>query len=189
MRLRPACLLPVSLLLVACASSPPSRAPDLAPAPVAIGTVAKAQAALAPASASLVSGRLVLVGEPGAVRLTGTVGGLPPDARVAFHIHEKGDCSAADASSAGAHFNPAGQAHGGPDTTVRHLGDLDNLTADSRGRVNVEILAPAVVLGGGASNDILGRALVIHAQPDDHHSQPAGNAGSRIACGPIRALP
>lgn len=189
MRAFPSCLVLLSLALAGCASAPRAAAP-VAPAPVlaAQGTLARAQAALAPASASLASGRLVLVAVPEGLRITGTLGGLPAGAAVAFHIHEHGDCRAADASSAGAHFNPLGQAHGGPGRPVRHLGDLDNLVAGPDGRATVEILAPGVVLGGGAANDVLGRALVVHALPDDHHSQPAGNAGARIACGVIRPL-
>ena len=189
MHLRPVCLLSLSLLLTACATAPSVAPPAAAPVLATMGTLERAEAALAPASASLASGRLVLVSEPGAVHLTGILGGLPANAQVAFHIHQTGDCSAVDASSAGPHFNPLGHSHGGPSTASRHLGDLDNLQTDGRGRVSVDIRAPGVVLGGGAANDILGRAVVIHAQPDDQHSQPAGNAGARIACGVIRAQP
>jgi Cu-Zn family superoxide dismutase len=63
---------------------------------------------------------------------------------------------------------------------------MDNLRADAQGRVSVDVRLPAVTLGGGAATDIVGRALVVHANADDYRSQPAGNAGARIACGVIR---
>jgi len=105
-----------------------------------------------------------------------------------FHIHERGDCSAVDASSAGNHFNPSGAAHGRAGTGKHHLGDMDNLRADAQGRANVDIHLKGVTLGGGAATDIAGRALVVHANADDYRSQPAGNAGVRIACGVIRVV-
>lgn len=187
------CLACAVVLLAACSSSPrqqPAAAsPAPAPAPMASsGTVERAEAALAPASASLVSGRLVLQPADGGVRITGTLGGLPANQPAAFHIHERGDCSAVDASSAGGHFNPQSQAHGRSGHGAHHLGDMDNLQADTRGQANVDVKVPGVVLGGGAGNDVLGRAMVVHAQADDYQSQPAGNAGARVACGVIRTV-
>lgn len=190
---RVSCLsLPLALAALAgCASSPSAVAPATpaaAPVLAEVGTVARAEAALAPASASIVSGRLVLTAEPGGVRISGTLGGLRPLQPAAFHVHERGDCSAMDASSAGGHFNPLGQAHGRSGAGAHHLGDMDNLQADARGRSVVDVLLPGVVLGGGAGNDVLGRAIVVHGQADDYHSQPAGNAGARVACGVVRTL-
>lgn len=183
------CLL---VVLAGCSTAPrPPAAPVAQPAPAmaTVGTLARAEAALAPASASLVSGRLVLLSEPGGVRITGTLGGLIANAQAGFHIHERGDCSAVDASSAGGHFNPLSQAHGRSGHGAHHLGDIDNLQASARGVAELDLQLPGVVLGGGAGNDIVGRALVVHAQPDDYRSQPAGNAGVRVACGVIRAVP
>jgi len=179
-------LLPLSaaMLLGACASAPtPAPAP---PVVAAASTAQMAEANLAPASASIVSGRLALVPEAGGVHITGMIGGLQPLQQPAFHVHERGDCSAVDASSAGNHFNPTQQPHGAPGSAGRHLGDMPNLRADARGRANVDVHLSGVTLGGGAANDIAGRALIVHAQPDDYRSQPAGNAGVRIACGIIR---
>lgn len=173
------------LLLAACSSTP---TPQPAP-PVAVSVVSTAQMAeanLSPASASIVSGRLALVPEVGGVHVTGVIGGLRPLQQPAFHVHQRGDCSAVDASSAGDHFNPTQQPHGAPGTGPHHLGDMPNLRADAQGRANVDIHLRGVTLGGGAANDIAGRALIVHAQSDDHRSQPAGNAGARIACGLIR---
>ena len=179
-------ILPASalLLLAACGSTPPPRTPP--PAVPAVSTASMAESNLSPASASLVSGRLALVPEAGGVHISGMIGGLQPLQQAAFHVHERGDCSAVDASSAGEHFNPTAQPHGRPDAGPHHLGDMPNLRADAKGRANVDIHLQGVTLGGGAANDIAGRALIVHARADAHRSQPAGNAGVRIACGLIR---
>lgn len=181
-------LLPLSsvlLVLGACSSAPPP-APPAPPPPVAVSTAQQAEANLAPASASLVSGRLVLVPVVGGVRISGVVGGLQPHRLAAFHVHERGDCSAIDAASAGDHFNPTAMPHGRAGSGAHHAGDMDNLVVDGEGVANVDVQLRGVTLGGGAANDIAGRALVVHAQADDYRSQPAGNAGVRIACGVIR---
>ncbi len=174
------------LALTACSSAPPSKPlPPLPPAPPS--SVRQAEAALASASGSLVSGRIVLLPVPQGVRLTGTVGGLRSGGSFGFHVHERGDCSAVDASSAGAHFNPTASAHGRSSGGPHHLGDMDNLVADAEGVVHLDFVLGGVALGNGAANDILGRALIVHADPDDYRSQPSGNAGARLACGVIRA--
>ncbi|MDG2523928.1 superoxide dismutase family protein [Stenotrophomonas sp. HITSZ_GD] len=174
------------LALTACSSAPPSKPPPpLPPAPVS--SVRQAEAALASASGSLVSGRIVLLPMPQGVRLTGTVGGLRAGGSFGFHVHERGDCSAVDASSAGAHFNPTASAHGRHGGGPHHLGDMDNLVADAEGVVHLDFVLGGVALGTGAGNDILGKALIVHADPDDYRSQPSGNAGARLACGVIRA--
>lgn len=172
------------LSLAACA--PPATKPEVPPAPAAVSTAQLAEANLSPASASLVSGRVAVVPETGGVHITGTIGGLPQGKPAAFHVHEKGDCSAMDASSAGGHFNPATQPHGRAGSGAHHAGDMDNLQANAEGVVHVDVHLRGVTLGGGAANDIAGRALVVHAGADDYHSQPAGNAGARVACGVIR---
>jgi Cu-Zn family superoxide dismutase len=172
--------------LAACGTTPPPR-PTAPPVPM-VSTAKMAEANLSPASASLVSGRLALVPDARGVHITGVIGGLQPMQTAAFHVHERGDCSAVDASSAGAHFNPAAQPHGRNSAGAHHAGDMDNLRADAQGRVNVDVRLPAVTLGGGAATDIAGRALVVHANADDYRSQPAGNAGARIACGVIRVV-
>jgi Cu-Zn family superoxide dismutase len=173
----------VALGVTACASAPP--APPAPPPPQS--TAKSAQANLAPASGSLVSGRVMLVPMRDGVHLTGTIGGVLPSSVHAIHVHDKGDCSAADASSAGGHFNPAGSAHGRAGTPTHHAGDMDNVTADGNGQIQLDIHLASVTLGGGAANDIANRALVVHAAADDYTSQPAGNSGARVACGVIRA--
>ncbi|MBN6150656.1 superoxide dismutase family protein [Xanthomonas sp. AmX2] len=178
-----------ALLLAACSSTPPAPpAPPAAPAPAPVSTAQQAQAVLASASGSLVSGKVLLVPAGDGVRITGTLGGLPRNRAFAFHVHERGDCSAADASSAGGHFNPLGTPHGRAGHGPHHAGDMDNLNANAEGVAQVDLVLHGVVLGGGAATDIAGRALVVHADPDDYRSQPAGNAGARVACGVIRVL-
>ena len=142
---------------------------------------------LMPAAGSSVAGTLTVMPMGSGVHLTGNIAGLAPGSTHAFHIHEKGDCSAADFSSAGGHFNPTAQPHGRTAQGAHHLGDNDNLVADANGIARVNAHFTGVVLGGGGGNDIVGKAVIVHANPDDYTSQPSGNAGARIACGVIVA--
>ncbi len=181
----------LALALAACSSTPDhsSRSKHAAPvkAPMSTtSTVQRAHVNLASASGSLVSGRLVLVPMAGGLHLTGEIGGLKPGGSHAIHIHEKGDCSAADASSAGGHFNPTGEMHGRSSTSVHHAGDMDNIVANAKGVARIDVHATGPVLGGGAPNDAIGRAVIVHAAADDYTSQPAGAAGARVACGIIQ---
>lgn len=179
--------------LSACATAPsasPSAAmprqaqsPAVLTAPAA-STIPAAVAHVAGASGSLVSGTLALVPLHGGLRVTGDIGGLAPGSH-GFHIHQTGDCTAADAASAGGHFNPTGSGHGRAGTATHHAGDIDNIVADASGVAHVDVQLRGVSLGGSAATDIVGRALVVHAAPDDYRSQPAGNSGARIGCGVI----
>lgn len=145
-----------------------------------------AVANMAPASGSLVSGRLqVMTMGANALHIAGDIGGLEPGSSHGFHIHEHGDCSAADATSAGGHFNPTGSAHGRMDDGPHHGGDIDNIVANAQGVARVNVHIPGLTLGSGAANDVAGRAIIVHADPDDYASQPSGNAGKRVACGVI----
>ncbi len=172
--------------LSACASAPAPRpqAPTTTTPP---GVVLRAVANLASASGSLVSGRLTLSSAEGGVRIRGDIGGLQPGSAHGFHIHETGDCSTVDASSAGGHFNPDTKPHGRSGMGAHHAGDIDNLVADAGGVAHVDALVRGVGLSAGP-NDIVGRAVIVHATQDDYSSQPAGNAGARVACGVIRRL-
>ena len=180
-------LLPAAaaIALAACSTVPATSPRARAPVASGVSTVGSATANLASASASLVSGRLTAMPMGDGVHLRGEIGGLAPYSTHAIHIHERGDCSAADASSAGAHFNPAASPHGKAGTAAHHAGDMDNVVANAQGVARVDAHARGVTLGGGAANDVLGRALVVHASADDYTSQPAGNAGARLACGVI----
>ena len=113
-------------------------------------------------------GEAKLAETPNGVKIVMTVENLPPGVH-AFHIHEKGLCTPPDFKSAGGHFNPFGKKHGLKNPQGPHAGDLPNLVVGTDGKETVEIVA----------------SLVIHQGPDDYLSDPAGNAGPRIACGVI----
>jgi Cu-Zn family superoxide dismutase len=121
---------------------------------------------------------------PDKVLVTVRVSGLQPNQEHGFHVHEKGDCSAPDATSAGGHFNPDQYPHAHPGQGKRHAGAMHNLKADAKGQVDTTLEVDTVRLTEGKYR-IVGRALIIHAKPDDYVSQPVGNAGGRIACGVI----
>ena len=100
-----------------------------------------------------------------------------------FHIHQYGDCSAPDGTSAGGHYNPESKQHGGPDSADRHVGDLGNVTADDAGNAALDRVDMHLSLNG--PNSIVGRGIIIHAGTDDLMSQPTGAAGARLGCGVI----
>lgn len=105
----------------------------------------------------------------------------------AVHIHEKGDCSASDATSAGGHWNPSKDEHGKWDTEHFHMGDIGNLEANPTGTARLIFETNKWCLGcSDPSKNILGKALVIHAAKDDFHTQPTGNAGGRVGCVEIK---
>ena len=183
------CVLGLALAAAALAGCASTGSPVAKPASntsSAKSTASRATVNLAPASGSLVSGTLTLVPMGDGVHITGEVGGLKPGDVRGFHVHEKGDCSAADASSAGGHFNPAARAHGRIGHGTHHAGDTDNIVADGKGVARIDAHLTGVTLGGGAGNDIAGRAVIVHAAADDYVTQPAGNAGARVACGVIK---
>lgn len=158
-------------------SSPPPQTGKSDPTQNVVAT-----AWLSAASGSNVRGLVNFICEGDKVRVYASVSGLTPG-KHGFHIHEKGDCSAPDASSAGGHFNPTGMHHGGPDDTQRHVGDFGNLEADASGNAHYSKVFSNLSLEGDSS--IIGKAVIVHAQPDDMKTQPTGNAGGRVACGVI----
>jgi Cu-Zn family superoxide dismutase len=115
------------------------------------------------------------------VEITGEVTGLKPG-KHGFHIHEFGDCSDPKALNSGGHYNPTGMKHGAPDAKERHVGDLGNIEADEDGKAKVQITDKVISLTG--KHSIIGRAVIVHADPDDF-GQPVGHAGDRVACGVI----
>lgn len=117
------------------------------------------------------------------VKVQGEISGLKPGIH-GFHIHEKGDCSAPDAASAGSHYDPTKKMpHGAPTSTQRHMGDFGNITANASGVAKVSFTDRTITLDGPDS--IVGHGLIVHADSDDLTSQPAGKAGARVACGVI----
>lgn len=158
------------LLLAACAT-PETEAPAVT-------------ATVRPASGSQVSGTVKFTQVLSRVRVDAKLAGLAPGAH-GFHVHEKGDCSAPDAMSAGGHFNPYGSKHGGSDTAVRHAGDFANLTADANGKTDSTIWVEGISVSTGKEG-VIGRSIVVHAGADDLKTDPAGNSGDRVGCGVIR---
>jgi superoxide dismutase, Cu-Zn family len=122
---------------------------------------------------------------PQGIAIVADVQGLAPG-KHGFHVHEHGDCGGTAGSAAGGHFNPTNTKHGGPDSPERHVGDLGNLLADENGIAHYERVDTLISFEG--SNSIIGRSIIIHADPDDYVTQPTGNSGARIGCGMIEAV-
>jgi Cu-Zn family superoxide dismutase len=148
------------------------------------GSAPTADVALVARSGGAVTGALVFSEGPAGVRLRGEVRGLKPGAEHGFHIHEKGDCSAPDATSAGGHFNPGGTPHGRHGAGVHHAGDLPSLVADANGVARVDAVIEGITLLPGTTS-ATGRSVIVHRDPDDYVTQPTGNSGPRIGCGVI----
>ena len=151
----------------------------------------KAIAVLQPTAGNKVTGTVTFTPVADGVQVHAEIAGLTPG-KHGFHIHEFGDCSAADASSAGAHFNPTNQPHAGPDATQRHEGDMGNVEADASPKPRIVAAVSAkldyvdhqISLTNDAKS-VIGRSVVVHAKPDDLKTQPSGDSGARIACGVI----
>lgn len=129
-------------------------------------------------------GSVKFTAENGGVRVVADLTGLAPGEH-GFHIHQNGDCSAPDGSSAGGHYNPTGEPHGGPNSEHHHVGDLGNITADASGNAKMDQVFSFLSLSG--TNSIVGHAVIVHQGKDDLTSQPSGAAGPRVGCGVITA--
>jgi len=175
---RPA--LAVALALAAAALVGCAGAPGSASSPPASDYVV---ASLKPTRGNTAAGTVFFSQEGGDVVMRGRITGLVPNQEHGFHVHEKGDCSSDDAMSAGGHLNPDGKRHG-PPSGEHHAGDVPSIKADANGVATVRTRVAGTLLGSGAG-DIAGKALVVHASPDDYTTQPTGNSGARIACGVI----
>jgi len=136
-------------------------------------------------SGSTVKGTAVFTEKNGEVTLVAKLSGLKPGIH-GIHIHEKADCSAADAASAGGHWNPTFKKHGKWSDAEHHKGDIGNFTADTDGNATVLFKTDEWCIGcGDATKDILGKGLIVHDKADDYVTQPTGNAGARVACSAI----
>ncbi len=187
----------VTLVCVVAGSGPAHSAPmpgkekpiRLAPR-AAVGEPAAAKTAAATIEArsgSHVAGRAVFTEREGQIVLELTVENAPPGLH-AVHIHEKGDCSAPDAMSAGSHWNPTGEAHGMWGHPPYHRGDIGNLEVGKDGKGTMMLATNLWTISGAPEKEIAGRSIVIHANPDDFVTQPAGNSGARIGCGVIEPV-
>lgn len=144
--------------------------------------VKKAVCVLHPTEGNDVSGLVTFMQTDNGIQIEADINGLTPG-KHGFHVHQYGDCSAPDGTSAGGHFNPENKQHGGPTDMERHVGDLGNVTADSTGHAHLSMTDNVISLAGAHS--IIGRGIIVHMGEDDLTSQPTGNAGARVACGTI----
>lgn len=150
------------------------------------GAAAKATATLASKSGSTVTGKATFTEKSDGVEIVVEVAGAKPGLH-GVHLHATGDCSAADASSAGGHFNPGNTAHGAPNADPHHAGDFGNINVGANGKGTLRLLAKGLTVASGP-NSVVGHALVVHADPDDLKTQPSGNSGARVACGAVTSM-
>ena len=160
----------IAALFAGCAAMPPSGL--------------SAVADLASTKGNTAAGTVTFTQKEGKVLVHAMVSGLAPGTH-GFHIHEKGDCSSGDGVSAGGHFNPLGKPHSYPTVEDRHAGDMPMLAADAAGNAVLEGELDVITVGSGAA-DVIGKAVIVHKDPDDFKTQPTGNSGARVACGVIR---
>jgi superoxide dismutase, Cu-Zn family len=138
------------------------------------------------ASGSSMTGEAVFEEVTDGVKMTLTVQGATPGTH-AVHLHESGDCSAPDATSAGGHWNPGNSDHGNRTAGNEfHSGDIANLEVSEDGTGTLEVTAHDWSIGGDPQTDVIGKAVIIHASADDFISQPSGNAGARVGCGVVK---
>jgi Cu-Zn family superoxide dismutase len=142
----------------------------------------KAICVVSPTQGNVVTGTITFIKVEEGIKVIADIQGLSKG-KHGFHIHEFGDCSAPDGTSAGGHFNPSKTLHGAPHVADRHAGDMGNIEADESGKGHLEYVDRTITMDGEAS--IIGKSMIIHASEDDYSTQPTGNAGARIACGII----
>jgi len=135
-------------------------------------------------SDSKVTGKATFHEAGGKVTLTIDIAGAEPGTH-AVHLHDKGDCSAPDATSAGGHWNPSSEAHGKWGTAPFHHGDLGNIEVGADGKGSLTLSSDLWSIGGTPDTDVIGRAVIVHAKADDFTTQPTGNAGGRVGCGVV----
>ena len=141
--------------------------------------ISKAVAVLHPTDGFDAKGTVYFTAVENGVQVTAEISGLS-EGNKGFHIHQYGDCTAANGTSAGGHFNPEGMDHAGPTDAMRHMGDLGNITANAQGNAMIDYVDKTIHI-----NMILGRGVIVHNGEDDLSSQPSGAAGPRVACGVI----
>jgi Cu-Zn family superoxide dismutase len=144
-----------------------------------------AEATIASASGSGLTGKATFTETGGAVRLVLTVEKAAPGSH-AVHLHQNGDCSKPDATSAGPHWNPTKNPHGKRGEGQHHAGDMPNMEVGQDGKGRLEVTVNEWKIGGSDTTaNIINKAIIVHAKADDYKSQPAGNAGDRIGCGVV----
>jgi Cu-Zn family superoxide dismutase len=158
-------------------------APDV-PAP-ALAPAGQASATIEGVDDNGIAGEITFTADGDGARIAGTVTGLAPDSVHGLHVHDTGDCSDPAGGSAGTHFNPGHQDHGGPEAAARHAGDLPNLTADATGTATIDGRVAGLSVGARDDRDVVGKAVVIHEKQDDYATQPSGASGTPVACGVV----
>ena len=146
----------------------------------------KIMVTLEPKSDSNLSGEVVFTQKNGEVTMEATIMGLS-EGKHAIHIHQKADCSAADGTSAGGHWNPTNEPHGkwGSEDGY-HKGDIGNFEVDASGKGTITVTTDEWCIGcGDDTKDIVGKAIIVHDGVDDFTSQPSGSAVTRVGCGVI----
>ena len=144
----------------------------------------QAIAIINPTSGNTVTGMAVFTLTGETVMLSIEIKNASPGVH-AVHIHENGDCSSPDGTSAGGHWNPTDVAHGKWGEGEFHLGDIGNITVGDDGTGTIELSTDLWEIGTGSIIDVVGKGIIVHAGADDFVSQPSGNAGARIGCGVI----
>jgi Cu-Zn family superoxide dismutase len=160
-----------ALVLTACETTPPEPL--------------RANAGIEPTKGSKTFGEATFEQVGDKVKVVIFVQGLKPGQEHGMHIHEGSACGP-DGMAAGGHFNPHGKPHSRHTDANRHAGDLPSLKAGKDGRAKIDVELDGIAVGSGAGN-IIGRTVIVHADPDDFRTQPTGNSGARIACGVIKA--
>ncbi len=174
--------------IVAAACPKKEEAPPPEPAAAATATVEVAEplvasAALSPRADTTANGEVTFTQQDDEVAIVAHIVDAPPGTH-GFHVHEVGDCSAPDFTSAAGHFNPSGAIHGAPTDPEHHAGDLGNIVVGEDGTAHVELTSAMLTVEEGP-NSVVGRAVILHEKADDFATQPTGAAGSRIACGVV----
>lgn len=146
--------------------------------------VKSAVCTVSPTQGNNVTGTVMFTQVTGGVKVVADLQGLSKG-KHGIHIHEFGDCSSPDGSSAGGHFNPMMKSHGAPTDVMRHEGDMGNIEADESGKAHLEYVDKTISFEGNSS--IIGKSVIVHKNEDDFKTQPTGNAGARVACGVITA--
>ena len=149
------------------------------------GSGPSARAVLQATKGNTTAGTVTFTQKGDKVQVVANITGLKPGQEHGFHIHDKGDCSSGDGMSAAGHFNPLGKPHAHPSAPDRHAGDLPALKADGSGNARLSVELDVITVTEGKTS-IVGRGLIVHAQPDDYKTQPTGNAGARLACAVIQ---
>jgi len=176
------------ILLTACAGqSDMEQSSDMSSTPDSMNStdeeITELVSVLHPTAGNSINGVVRFFETDEGIRVVAEVYDLAPNSAHGFHIHQYGDCSALDGTSAGGHFNPYDAPHGGPDSEERHVGDLGNIMVDENGFAELDVVDSYLSFDG--PNNIIGRGIIVHAGEDDLETQPTGAAGARLSCGVI----